>query len=187
MIANITDEVREAIAAIVIGGKEAQGAAYQFLMRQTQQPVPWVYEVWDELVAALSHKDNRTRAIAGQLLCNLAKSDTDARMERDLDKIYAVTFDEKFVTARHVLLALWKVGVGDVSVRAALVERLVGRFKTCLDEKNWTLVRYDLLCTLRTLYDHTGDDAVKSASLALIELEADAKYKKKYATVWRAI
>jgi hypothetical protein len=180
-------EIHEAMTAISSRDKEAQGTAFQFLMRETEQPVSWSYVIWDDLITALSHKDNRTRAIAGQLLCNLAKSDPDARFERDLDKIFAVTFDERFVTARHVLLALWKAGVHNLNVRTALVRKLVERFASCVDEKNWTLVRYDILSVLRTLYDHTDDEDVRKVAIALIPLETDVKYSKKYATVWRGL
>jgi hypothetical protein len=178
-------DIRHAVAAISSNDKEAQGAAFQLLMRETERPIPWAGDVWDDLIAALGHRDNRTRAIAGQVLCNLAMSDTGARLKRDIDKIYAATLDERFVTARHVLLALWKTGVCDAKVRGALVKRLAERFETCLEEKNGTLIRYDILCTLRSLYDATGDQHVKDAALALIPLEADAKYRKKYAGAWR--
>ena len=185
--ANTLAEAHKAIAAISATDKEAQGTAFQFLMRETEQPVSWGYAIWDDLIAALDHKDNRTRAIAGQLLCNLAKSDSDARLERDLGRIFAVTFDERFVTARHVLLALWKAGVHNLKVRTDLVRKLAERFEVCVNEKNWTLVRYDILCTLRTLYDRTGDVEVSNAALALIPLEPDPKYRKKYASAWRGV
>lgn len=181
----VPPEILSAIVAISSRDKEAQGAAFQLLMRETERPVPWANDVWEDLIAALGHRDNRTRAIAGQVLCNLAKSDTGVCLERHFGKIYAVTLDEHFVTARHVLLALWKTGVHDTRVRGALVKCLAERFKVCLEEKNGTLVRYDILCTLRSLYDATGDQVIKNAALALIPLEAEAKYRKKNAGVWR--
>jgi hypothetical protein len=36
------------------------------------------------------------------------------------------------------------------------------------------------------LYDAVHDEAIKTKSLALIETEQDPKYKKKYASPWRA-
>ena len=65
--------------------KEAQNKAFFYLLEVTDQPVDWAYEVWEELVANLRHKDNHVRAIAAQLLCNLAKSDPEQRMLRDFD------------------------------------------------------------------------------------------------------
>ena len=63
--------------------RQEQGAAYSYLLEATKKPVDWAYEVWDELVAGLSHKDNRVRSISAQLLCNLAKSDPKGRMLKD--------------------------------------------------------------------------------------------------------
>ena len=60
--------------------KEVQNEAFFYVLEVTGKPVDWAYEVWDEMVATLSHKDNRRRAIAAQLLCNLAKSDPEERM-----------------------------------------------------------------------------------------------------------
>ena len=50
------------------------------------------------------------RAIAAHLLSNLAKSDPKRRMLEDFSSLLAVTRDERFVTARHCMQALWKVG-----------------------------------------------------------------------------
>jgi hypothetical protein len=60
--------------------KELQNEAFFALMAATDQPVDWAYLVWDELVASLTHKDNHYRAIASQLLCQLAKSDPEKRI-----------------------------------------------------------------------------------------------------------
>jgi hypothetical protein len=87
----------------------------------TEQPVTWAYDVWDELLQALQHKDNHRRAIAAQLLCNLAKIDPEKRMLRDFAALFAVTKDERFVTARHCLQSLWKVGAAGPAQQAMVV------------------------------------------------------------------
>ena len=89
---------------------EAQNTAFHYMLSVTDRPVDWAYAVWDELVENLRHKDNHNRAIAAQVLCNLAKSDPKNRMLKDFPSLLAVTRDERFVTARHCLQALWKVG-----------------------------------------------------------------------------
>jgi hypothetical protein len=161
-------------------------AALSALLAATERPVDWAYEVWDELMAGLSHADNHQRAIAAQLLCNLAKSDPERRLVRDFDRLLAVTRDERFVTARHSLQALWKVGTASLDHRQLVVERLAERFHEAGGEKNGTLIRYDIVEGLRKLYDEVRDEAVREAALALIASETDAKYQKKYAGVWRA-
>ena len=71
---------RSHFASIRSADRQEQGAAYSYLMEATRKPVDWAYEVWDELLEGLSHKDNRVRSISAQLLCNLAKSDPRGRM-----------------------------------------------------------------------------------------------------------
>jgi hypothetical protein len=165
--------------------KDLQNTAFFVVLAATDNPVDWAYDVWDGMIADLRHKDNHRRAIAAQVLCNLAKSDPDSRMFKDFEALLAVTKDERFVTARHCLQALWKVGLAGKAQQNLLVDGLERRFNECITEKNCTLIRYDIVKGLRDLYDHVKDEAVKQKALALIETETDVKYRKKYASVWR--
>ena len=103
--------IRKSVDNIRSNDKDLQNKAYTFLLDATDQPVDWSYEIWDEMLAGLTHKDNHVRAISAQILSNLAKSDPKNRMLRDFDKLLDVTKDERFVTDRHCLQSLWKVGV----------------------------------------------------------------------------
>src|SRR5262245_27560403 len=154
-------------------------------MAATEGPVDWAYEVWNGLLEALGHRDNHLRAIDAQVLCNLAKSDPEGRMLEDFDALLAVTRDDRFVTARHCLLALWKDGAAGPRQKEMLVDGLAGRFADCVTEKNCTLIRYDIILGLRKRYDREPDPAVREKALELIEREEDPKYRKKYASVWR--
>jgi hypothetical protein len=165
--------------------RDLQNKAFFHILEETDIPVDWAYEVWDELVAVLSHKDNHNRAIAAQVLCNLAKSDPENRMLQDFPTLLAVTKDEKFVTARHCMQALWKVGVAGKQQQDLLVNGLAGRFNECSVEKNCTLIRYDILQSLRNVYDAVKDEKIKEKALELIDTEEDLKYRKKYASLWR--
>jgi len=161
-----------------------QNQAFFYILTETEKPVDWAYEVWDQLVEGLRHKDNHVRAISAQILANLAKSDPKNRMQKDFPALMAVTKDEKFVTARHALQSIWKVGV-EKKMQKTVVETLANWFKDCIAEKNWTLIRYDIIQDLRNLYDEVKDEKIKEKALELIETEEDAKYKKKYASVWK--
>lgn len=165
--------------------KETQNQAYYALLAATEQPVDWAYDIWDDLVAYLSHKDNHLRAIAAQLLSNLAISDPDYRMKDAFAALLNGTRDERFVTARHTLQSIWKVGLAGEPQRELVLNGLSQRYEECVSEKNSTLIRYDIAQALRNLYDATQDDAIKTKALALIETEEDAKYRKKYATAWK--
>ena len=91
--------------------RERQNKAFFYILNVTEKPVDWAYDVWDEMLVGLTNSDNHIRAIAAQVLCNLAKSDPKERILRDFDKLLTVTKDERFVTARHCMQALWKIGV----------------------------------------------------------------------------
>jgi len=164
---------------------QTQFKAFDYLMRETEKPVGWAYEAWDELVEGLTHRDNHVRAITSQLLANLAKSDPKGRMFKDFDKLLNVTKDERFVTARHCMQNIWKVGLGGKNAQQLVVKGLEKRFHECVTEKNCTLIRYDIQVALHNLYNATTSSEIKEKALELIESEKDAKYKKKYAGVWK--
>ena len=163
--------------------REVQYQAFCAVLEVTDQPVNWAYEVWDEMVATLHHKDNHQRAIAAQVLCNLAKSDPEKRMLKDFDALLAVTKDHRFVTARHCMQSIWKVGVAGKQQQQKLVDGLAGRFQECITEKNCTLIRYDIIQGLKKLYDEVKDEKIKEKALELIETEEDIKYRKEYASL----
>jgi hypothetical protein len=163
-----------------------QNKAFFHVLDATDKPVDWAYEIWDKLVAGLAHKDNHVRAIAAQILANLAKSDPENRMNADFHTILAVTKDERFVTARHCMQSIWKIGAAGKKQQTLLVDGLDGRFKECIKEKNCTLIRFDIMQGLRNLYDAVQDETIQEKALALIETEEDLKYRRKYASLWKA-
>jgi hypothetical protein len=165
--------------------KHMQNEAFFYLLDASSEPVDWAYEVWDEMVALLSHKDNHLRAISSQILCNLAQSDPENRMFKDFAALLNVTRDERFVTARHCLQALWRVGLAGEAQQNMLMDGLEKRYHECISEKNCTLIRFDIIQDLRNLYDEVADERIKTKALALIELEDNEKYRKKYAKVWK--
>lgn len=161
-------------------------AAFMGILNVTSEPVDWAYEVWDGLVAHLQHKDNHHRAIAAQLLCNLAKSDPEQRVLKDFDALLAVTKDERFVTARHCLQAIWKVGSAGPQQQQIVVEALANRFAECCAEKNCTLIRADIVQNFKQLFDAVQDETIRQHALALIATEPDEKYRKKYTSLWKS-
>jgi hypothetical protein len=165
--------------------KELQNKAFFYILNVTEKPVDWAYDVWDEMVAGLTHKDNHVRAIAAQVLCNLAKSDPRERILQDFEALLEVTRDDRFVTARHCMQALWKVGVAGKKQEKIYMDGLEQRFHECITEKNCTLIRYDIAQSMRNVYDAVKDEKIKEKALELLETEADLKYRKKYATLWR--
>ena len=174
------------LADVGSSDRGVQNGAYRAVMEATEVPVAWAYEVWDRVVADLWDADNHVRAIAAQLLCNLAKSDQEQRIVRDFPALLEVTRDSRFVTARHCLQSLWKVGAVGGAPLETYRAGLVSRFAECRAEKNWSLIRYDIVRSLRDVYDATGDESVRAAALELIGSEDDVRYRKKYAGVWKS-
>jgi len=67
--------------------KELQNKAFFYILNITEKPVDWAYDVWDEMMTGLRNGDNHVRAIAAQVLCNLAKSDPKKRIIKDFDNL----------------------------------------------------------------------------------------------------
>lgn len=178
-------EVVEKFEIIKSKDKKARANAYMDLMKTTNAKVEWAYEVWDDLLNLLKKGDNHQRSIAAQLLANLTKSDSENRMQKDLGKLIQGTKDEKFVTARHTLQNLWRVALGTSKIRKELIDQLGNRYRECAEEKNGTLIRYDICVVLRKIYDKSNEDYIFKKAIELIELEVDPKYKKKYLKEWK--
>lgn len=178
------DKTQKIFDSLFNEDKNFQYDAFLHFQEITEKPVIWAYEVWDVLVEKLRDRDNHQRAIAAQILCNLAKSDPQDRMLKDFDALLAVTKDERFVTARHCLQNLWKIGAVGRQQQEMVVKGLESRFHNCISEKNFTLIRYDIIVDLKQLYAAVGDETVKTKALELIETEMDLKYRKKFAGVW---
>ncbi|MEN2767076.1 hypothetical protein [Ornithinibacillus xuwenensis] len=167
------------------GDKNERYEAYHNILKITDQKVDWAYEIWDQLVEDLTHKDNHQRSRVAQYLANLAISDPEMRMMKDFSKLWEVTYDEKFVTARHSLQSIWKVGIAGAAQKEMVMEYMVQRFKKGADEKNFTLIRNDILQNMKNLYDHLNDGSIKQTALDLIDTIEDKKYQKKYMNIFK--
>jgi hypothetical protein len=77
------------------------------------------------------------------------------------------------------------VGLAGPSQRQLLLDGLEQRFRESSNEKNATLVRFDISQSLRQLYDETKDEKIKTRALELIGTEEDLKYRSKYSSVWK--
>ncbi|WP_099156892.1 hypothetical protein [Virgibacillus ndiopensis] len=165
--------------------KDVQYEAYHKILEATEVKVDWAYEVWDQLKQNLTHSDNHKRSRAAQFLSSLAKSDPEKRMLHDFIVLWGVTKDPKFVTARHSLQSIWKVGLAGPEQKEMVINHLVDRFTNCIDEKNYTLIRNDIIQDLKNLYLESNDEKIKHKALDLIDTVEDGKYQKKYLALWR--
>lgn len=165
--------------------KDLQFEAFNNIKAAIEEEVDWAYEVWDQLKDWLTDPDNHRRSRAAQFLSGLAISDPEKRMLNDFPALWEVTKDSKFVTARHSLQSIWKVGLAGKEQKDLVITHIIDRFRNGAGEKHYTLIRFDMIQGLRNLHDELKDEAIRQTALELIETEEDTKYRKKYLSVWK--
>jgi len=178
-------EIQALFEARDSGDEDASHEALQRLFAMTEEPVDWAYDVWEDLVNDLTHEDNHKRSFSAQMLTRLAISDPEGRMLRDFPAVAAVMRDERFVTARHTMQSLWRVGLAGEDRAALVVAALETRFHDCADEKNATLIRTDAIAALARLAKATGGKEIEARADALIASETNEKERKKQKAAWR--
>jgi hypothetical protein len=157
--------------------------ALKQVMLLTDNKVNWVYEVWDLLINKLNNENSFQRSIAIFVLCNLAKSDKENRMAKLLPKILAHTKDDKFITSRQCILNVWKIAATSKQMQEKVVKYLESRYKECLTEKHYNLLRQDIIQTIRFLYNSNNDKTLLTLCKKLIAQEIEDKYRKKYLAI----
>ena len=160
--------------------------ALQTLLKLTETPVDWVYEVWEILLEKLDSENSYQRSIGIMLLCNLAKSDMEGRMKSALDRLLLYTRDEKFITSRQCLQNIWKIAAANKSNRAKVLKHLEERFLECENEKHYNLLRQDIVQSILALQKQEKEDALLTEAKTLITAETNLKYRKQYEALIRA-
>ncbi len=165
-----------------------QARAWKAISEATEAPVPWAYDVWDELVAHLApDEDEHARALAAQALCNLAKSDPEARILEQIPAILQVNRDARTVAGRHVLGEIWKIGAAGPRQCSRLLSALVQRFVECERERKVHFVRLDTIAALNRLHRAVSGDQradVERTALGLIDSERDIERREKLIALW---
>ena len=81
--------------------------------------------------------------------------------------------------------SLWNVAVVGKKQQKLYLDGMEKRFKECVTEKNGKLIRYDILVSMRNVYNEVGDESIRERALALSVSEKDVKNQKKCAGVWK--
>jgi len=158
-------------------------SAFQNILRATEEPVTWVYDIWDRLLKKLEDENSYQRSIAVMMLCNLAKSDTEHRLEKALDRLLAHTKDEKFITSRQCIQNIWKAASTSPTAQKRILDHLVIQFRECGDQKHSNLIRQDIIQSIRCLYEDRKDATLLAMAQALIRAETNEKYRRKYEAI----
>lgn len=177
-------EVESHIENILSKRQGARYDSYISLLDETNKKVTWAYRYWDKLEELLTEGDDHQRSIAAQLLANLTKSDPEGRMSKTLLKLIEETKDERFVSAHHTLQCLWKVGIENEELESILLDGLIDRYVECENEKNFTLIRYDIHLVLRKVYDVSDSHEIITTAKEFIFEEEDPQFKRKLEKVW---
>ncbi len=174
------DRIRTLVATLDTKDDKRRMAALQELLELTEAKVPWIYDVWDALLAKLDSENSYQRSIAIMLLCNLAKSDTRKRLKGDIGKVLAHTADEKFITSRQCIQNIWKLAAAGTDAASQVADHLEERFVACKAEKHSNLLRQDIVGSMSAISRLTGNEDVAERARKLIQTEETEAYRRRY-------
>ncbi len=178
--------VKESIDNLASTDDKIRFAALQSILKMTDDKVNWVYEVWNDLVDKLDDKNSYQRSVAILVLCNLAKSDAENRIEACLHCLLAHTRDEKFITTRQCIQNIWKVAASNRQARDVVLDHLEKQFAECAGEKHYNLIRSDIIQSMRLLSDCDHDGRLLARAKDLAKTEPEEKYRKQYEAILQA-
>ena len=174
-------EISELLGNLTKHEPDVQFKSIEEVMKLVKEPVDWTYSIWEQLIKALTYKNAHVRAQASQILCALAAtSDPEERVLEDFLKIWAITYDEETVASLQSLQSIWKIGLAGQVQRDLVVSYLARRFHACTNEKQATTIRYEIITSLKKLFDKTGDSMLLTIVNNLIDQEKDVSLQKKY-------
>lgn len=176
--------IQEQFDGLYSEDRQVQYQSHMNILETAKQPVDWAYDIWDLLKEDLTAPDAHQRSRAAQYLSYLAVSDPENRILADFPSIWARTYDDKFVVARHTLQAIWRIGLAGAEQRQLVVDHLISRFRSCKDEKHSTLIRSDIQRNMLQLHEMTNDDSIRQQALVLTEEVKNKKYQKRYKDLW---
>ncbi len=153
--------------------------AVQTILKITNEKVDWIYEIWDDLILKLEDENSFQRSIAIMILCNLAKSDRENRINNSIDRLLTHTRDEKFITSRQCIQNIWKVAAANQGMKTIIFAHLEEQYKGCTRDKHYNLIRQDIIQSLKNLYEIEKNAIILEKAQELVQMEEDEKYRKK--------
>ena len=165
----------EIIDILLLKIQENDYDAFIAFLEMTKQKVPWAAQYWPIFVEQLASKNDHERSRAAQMLCHLAMSMDAASIQTVLDPLWQIAFDKKFVVSRHLIQTFWRVALHE-DFPTPVVARYTEYFKSCEQQKNYTLIRYDIVAALRKLLP--THPVLTEFVPALIELEQVKNIKR---------
>jgi hypothetical protein len=154
-------------------------AAFQKLLAETENSVPWVYDKWYILTDKLLSDNSYQRSIGLMLLANLAKSDTENRFANILGQYISFFEDEKFITSRQCIQHVWKIALCNNANKNFIIKQLEISYNENKHlSPHGNLIKQDIISSLYQIYKHTNDTKILTKVNELIDAELDSKMVK---------
>jgi hypothetical protein len=155
-------------------------AAFKEVHALTDKKVIWIYDRWFELVEKISSENSYQRTIGLTLLANLCKSDDENRFSKIIDAYLEHLDDEKFITARLCIQAVWKIALVNDRLRRKIIDSLEQSYWGNIHLKtHGNLIRQDIVTSLNQIFQNTKDKEVINLVLRIAAEETDDKIIKK--------
>jgi hypothetical protein len=149
----------------------------------SKDKVPWFEERYNELISKLNDSNSFQRSIGIMLLCDLAKSDENQLINKDLAKILRHIQDEKFITSRQCIQNIWKIAIYETDTRSKIEKALIEYFARCESIDHGNLLRQDIISALWEIRKTYNDPKLEKTVIQLIELENDKNNIKRLQSI----
>lgn len=174
----MTEEVMKLVGQLDSPDRKVACEALFALLAVAEKPVEWFdeFEVMlnRRLVDSMFHRKSQ-----GILLgCELAKSAGPAAIDRYLPALLGVLRGDGFIAKRQCAQNIWKVAVASPGRAGDIRASLAELYRTCTAQEHPNLLRLDVMNSLAALHAMSGDEAVRTLALELVELETEPKSRK---------
>lgn len=183
----MADDIPALVADLSSKDDVIRKSALDRLMALTETSVNWIYDHLEPLCGKFESDNSYQRSIGAMLIANLAKSDTQGRLERVVSRFVDQMNDEKFITARITLQHAWRFGTANAIYAKVISEGLNTSLTTNPHlATHGNLIRLDAVTSLREILRVYPDAVNIEAVHAAITESCDAKEATKLTAMLQA-
>jgi hypothetical protein len=145
---------------VLLDGIVSKDEVYRYncfkVLLQISESQPLVlYPEWGHFVALLGSSNAYHRSIAVQILASLTLADTQHRFEVVFDRYFDLLDDEKIIVTRYLVQSAGAIARAKPSLRARIVERLLGIDET--HHKHKDLIKADAIQSFEVFFEDYPD------------------------------
>jgi hypothetical protein len=130
---------------------------FQVLYRLSENQPAALYPDWHYLAGLLDSDNSYHRSMAGQLIPNLTRVDTERRFEASFDRIFALLDDDKIVPARQFAQHIGRIVTAKPDLQPRITERLLGVDDTHHTESRKDLLKGDVIAAFGEFFEGSAD------------------------------